>query len=205
MRPNQLVSVYLNEDQPASGGGGPVTLAGDVTGPSGANSVVKVQNISWSNAVPGFGQVPVYSGSWQFQTPNFPWTAFVPGASANVTPPQAGATNTDNVSACQMQFFNRSGNSGMRATTATFNFQITVVASGAFDCRFDGILPPLGVYNAIDVVLCHTGAGPTSLCTPMKATVVIQNGNTTVRVFGTTGAGLPLGPYSGTATMNYRY
>lgn len=46
-----------------SGGGGPITLAGDVTGPSNANTVERIQNNPVSNAAPSTGDVLKWDGA----------------------------------------------------------------------------------------------------------------------------------------------
>lgn len=51
-----------------SGGGGAVVLAGDATGPSGANTVEGIQNNAVDAAPPSLGDTFVYDGAqWTFQ------------------------------------------------------------------------------------------------------------------------------------------
>lgn len=69
---------------PESGGGGPITLNGDATGASNANTVVAIRNQPWSPTAPTVvGQVPTWSG-----------TAWVPGMASLSLPVELGLTYT---------------------------------------------------------------------------------------------------------------
>lgn len=51
--PNTIVKRDANGNIPGAGGGGPITLAGDVTGPSGANNVAIVGGVPATNVADG--------------------------------------------------------------------------------------------------------------------------------------------------------
>ncbi len=81
---------------PCSGGSDPISLNGDVTGPSDSNTVVALQNIPISATPPGLGDVLTYTGGQlSYQTIPLPiavsLNSSVVGISANpstINPPQ---------------------------------------------------------------------------------------------------------------------
>lgn len=205
MRPFQLTSYYLNED--SGGGGDPGTLAGDVTGAVAANTVEKVRGIPWTAGTPASNSIPIFTGAaWGF-TP-IPFLNLIysnPGPLATA----AGATNTD--ASTRLTPMHLRFNAPTNAGTSNYGVFFTADASGAFNFIVNAagavLGPPAGTIEAIYFALMHTSGAPTAACTTVMGTALVStvSGVPQVRIFGTTGAGLPLGPYFGSFSVTYRF
>lgn len=196
-RPRAVAARYYNEE--SSGGD---TLAGDVTGPLLTNTVVALQNKPIPSGVIGFGNILVSNGaSWILSTQTLPTNLFA--VNSGVIAVDSGSTNI-NAGATTSQVTHLRIEQNTRGAITTIGFTFTVLASGAFVAVFPALVgAQLGVINACTTVATNTGAGPTFACTSVAVQCDFPSGK--IRIQGNTGAGLPLGAYSGSVTVAYRY
>lgn len=119
----QIIAQLQQIFDPSTGGVPPSALpplAGDVTGPPGANTVVKIQGIPVSTTDPTTGQVPTYDG-----------TSYVP-----TTPTGTGHTIQDEgVSLTQRTLLDFVG-AGVTVTDAGGKTVVTIPSSGVTDATY---------------------------------------------------------------------